>query len=478
MSRRIRSFDWSRTDLGPISAWPPALRTAVNIVLQSPLPSVLLWGRNGVIIYNDRYAVFAGKRHPQLLGSKVLEGWLEVAGFKAEVLQVGLAGGTLSFRDEELTLYRNNVPEQVFMDLNAAPVLGDDGQPAGVLAIVLETTTRVQAERQLAEHAETVAQANKRLSALVSATSDAMYRMSPDWREMRALQGMDFLADTVSPSIAWTDDYLFPEDQPHIWAAIEEAKREGKPFQLEHRVRRADGTAGWTLSRAVPVTDDKGEIIEWFGAASDVTARKEGEEHLRLVVNELNHRVKNTLTMIQGIATQTFRGAEDLEEAREKFTARLKALANANDVMTDRKWDSASIRDVVGSVIGAYCEAEPQRCEVSGPLIRLSPKRAISFSMALHELATNAVKYGAWSGDHGKVAITWAIGEGEGGQRLKLQWRESGGPPVAPPARRGFGSRLIERGLAAELGGEAKLLFEPSGLTCVLEAPLRAAARA
>lgn len=475
MGQLIRRFDWADTELGPIARWPAALRTATNIVLQSPLPLVMLWGPNGIMIYNDAYSGFAGQRHPRLLGSKVLEGWAEVADFNARVLEVGLAGGTLSFKDQELTLYRNGIPEQVFMDLNYGPVLGDDNKPAGVLAIVVETTDRVTAERRAIEQKEATAEANRRLSALVLATADVIYRMSPDWREMRALQGRGFLADTDSPSIAWMDEYLFPEDHPAILRAIDEAIRDKKPFQLEHRVRRADGTAGWTASRAVPLVGEAGEIAEWFGAASDVTARKQAEEHLRLVVNELNHRVKNTLSMIQGIAAQTFRGGDGSERAQEKFTARIKALAKATDLMTGEKWSRASLRVAIENVMDVYCQDQPERCELSGPEVRLTPKRAISLSMAFHELATNALKYGAWSTKGGKVSIAWNIREEGEGTRLRLEWRETGGPAVSPPARRGFGSRLIERGIAAEMGGQAELRFDAAGLVCVIDAPLVAA---
>jgi two-component sensor histidine kinase len=469
MGRLIRAFDWSATDLGPIDQWPPSLRTATNIVLQSPLPLVMLWGPNGIMIYNDAYSHFAGQRHPRLLGSKVLEGWAEVADFNARVLEVGLVGGTLSFKDQELTLYRNNIPEQVFMDLNYGPVLGDDNKPAGVLAIVVETTGRVAAERRAIEQSAATEAANKRLSALINATADVIYEMSPDWREMRALQGRGFVADTDSPSIAWMDDYLFPGDHPSILPAVEDSIRLKKPFQLEHRVRRTDGSVGWTFSRAVPLLNEAGEITEWFGAASDVTARKEAEEHLRLVVNELNHRVKNTLAMVQAIAAQSFRGANDFEAAQLKFTARVKALARATDLMTERKWQSASLSAVIRSALDAHCPSV-DRLEISGPDARLPPKMAISFSMALHELATNATKYGAWSNAAGKVLIQSTAPANEEGAQLRFEWRETDGPAVSATKHRGFGSRLIERGLAAEMGGTAILRFNPEGLVCVIEA--------
>ena len=140
MGALVRAHDWSRTSLGPIAGWPQSLRTAVGIVLRSPVPIVMLWGADGVMVYNDAYSVLAGGRHPRLLGSNVLEGWPEVAAFNQRVMEVGLRGGTLSFRGQHLVLHRNGVPEDVWMDLDYSPILDEQDQPAGVLAIVVETT--------------------------------------------------------------------------------------------------------------------------------------------------------------------------------------------------------------------------------------------------------------------------------------------------------------------------------------------------
>src|SRR6185312_3630192 len=149
MARRVRDFDWRATPLGPLAEWRPSLRTAVGMMLLSPVPIVMLWGEDGIMIYNDAYSVFAGGRHPKLLGSKVREGWPEVADFNDNVMRVGLAGGTLSYKDQELTLHRYGRPEQVWMNLDYSPVLDEAGQPAGVIAVVVETTERVLAEQRL-----------------------------------------------------------------------------------------------------------------------------------------------------------------------------------------------------------------------------------------------------------------------------------------------------------------------------------------
>ena len=159
MGALIRSRDWSATGLGPISGWPQSLKTTVGILLRSPVPIVLLWGPDGIMIYNDAYSVFAEGRHPILFGSNVREGWPEVADFNDNVMKVGLSGGTLSYCDQELTLHRKGFPEQVWMNLDYSPVPDENGRPAGVLAVVVETTQRVLTERALAKTEERLRQA-------------------------------------------------------------------------------------------------------------------------------------------------------------------------------------------------------------------------------------------------------------------------------------------------------------------------------
>ena len=149
MADLIEAFDWRSTSIGPIDQWPRSLASITRLLINSPMPMVLLWGADGVMIYNDTYSEFAGARHPGLLGSKVLEGWPEVAEFNANVMKVGLAGGSLSYKDQELVLFREGRPDKATLDLNFSPAFGDDGRPAGVLAIVVETTERVRSEKRL-----------------------------------------------------------------------------------------------------------------------------------------------------------------------------------------------------------------------------------------------------------------------------------------------------------------------------------------
>jgi len=191
-----------------------------------------------------------------------------------------------------------------------------------------------------------------------------------------------------------------------------------------------------------------------------------------LLLNELNHRVKNTLATVQFLAMQTLRNSATLAEARDSFEERLAALAKAHDVLTREAWEGASLNRVVADAVAAYSgDIQASRFRVAGPLVRLRPNAVLALSMALHELATNALKYGALSNGTGSVEINWLLIPGDP-RRFRFRWTESGGPPVDTPSRRGFGSRLIEQGLAHDLAGEVRLTFAPAGLVCTIDAPL------
>src|SRR5258705_5390188 len=180
MGPRMLEKDWARTALGPIADWPHSLKTAAALVLNSPVPIVMLWGPDGIMIYNDAYSVFAAGRHPDLLGSPVLTGWPEVADFNRRVMAVGLSGGTLSFRDEHLVLHRNDVPEDVWLNLDYSPIRDETGKPAGVLAIVVETTQRVVAEQQVRDQRESLRLLTEELEQRVAERSGALMKAYRD----------------------------------------------------------------------------------------------------------------------------------------------------------------------------------------------------------------------------------------------------------------------------------------------------------
>jgi two-component sensor histidine kinase len=193
---------------------------------------------------------------------------------------------------------------------------------------------------------------------------------------------------------------------------------------------------------------------------------------LKLLINELNHRVKNTLATVQSMAGLTLRTSPTLEEAAARFDSRLIALAGAHDVLTRENWEGADLQEIVGKAIAPYRSKEHDRFFVEGPDIALTPRFALALAMALHELSTNAAKYGALSGANGRVDIVWAVAGQKGARELCLDWRERNGPKVARPTRRGFGSRLIEQSIAQDLGGKVNLEFAADGVVCNIRAPL------
>jgi two-component sensor histidine kinase len=183
-----------------------------------------------------------------------------------------------------------------------------------------------------------------------------------------------------------------------------------------------------------------------------------------LLINEVNHRVKNTLATVQSLSSQTF-GNGPNSDARQKFDARLVSLGRAHDVLSAKKWDNANIADVVAATMEPFTSAIPDRIRVSGPSVSLSSRSVVMLSMVLHELATNATKHGALSTPGGRVSIDWTKER----DKVELFWSETGGPPVEKPGHAGFGSTLIEKGFAAQMGGTATLRFDPNGVTCTME---------
>ncbi|HEX5379057.1 MAG TPA: HWE histidine kinase domain-containing protein [Phenylobacterium sp.] len=253
--------------------------------------------------------------------------------------------------------------------------------------------------------------------------------------------------------------------------AIDPAIKEKGPY--EYRVVRPDGSIAWLMAHGEAIFEirDGVEIAaRYIGALQDITERTLAARRQQLLLNELNHRVKNTLASVQSIVRLTLRAGLSPDDARARLTDRLLALAGAHDVLTRESWEAADLGEIVASATAPYDAAGASRFVVSGPAVRIAPKTALALALGLHELATNAAKYGALSNASGTVSITWRVE----GDHLVLDWRERGGPPVKPPVRTGFGTRLLTRGLLTEFGGDAKLDYETAGLSCHVEAPLLA----
>ena len=205
-------------------------------------------------------------------------------------------------------------------------------------------------------------------------------------------------------------------------------------------------------------------------------ARQKAEAHARMLTEEMKHRIKNSFALVGAIASRTFRQGRPVQDSLSAFSARLKAMAIAQDVLTQNNGDGAFLHQLVSQALEPYQQHDaPDRIAVSGPKVWIGGRKSTSLTMAMHELATNAVKYGALSVEGGRVTVCWRVEEASGADRLHLEWRERGGPSVTPPERKGFGSGLVERGLAMEFGGQAQIAFEPEGVVCEIVAPLEGA---
>ncbi|TDH57968.1 PAS domain-containing protein [Dankookia rubra] len=261
----------------------------------------------------------------------------------------------------------------------------------------------------------------------------------------------------------------------HLRAAL----AAGRSFQGEAVNYRKDGTEYVVEWLITPVRDAGGQITHWVSAQRDITERRLAEAVQQRLLDEVNHRVNNTLATVQSMALQTLRAAPCAENTRVAFLDRLFALSRVHDLLARAHWTGAALKTLAAAQLAPHQGKDPERVRASGPELLLRSGAAVALGIALHELAANAAMHGALSVPGGQVRLDWAIRKAETGERLWLCWVESGGPPVPrTPARRGFGMRLIEHGLTRELRAETRLLFEPTGLRCDIDAPLEAVAEA
>ncbi|MCB8838772.1 HWE histidine kinase domain-containing protein [Aurantimonas sp. VKM B-3413] len=304
-----------------------------------------------------------------------------------------------------------------------------------------------------------LAKLTAQLDALVRSSSEVRYLINADWSELAQLSGGGFIPDTSEGNANWLDEYIPQEHRDLVRAEIARAIGEKDTYHIEHKVNRVNGTVGWALSRAVPLFDESGEIMSWMGAASDITDRKSAEEAQRILNEELAHRMKNMLALVQAITTQTLRQASSLEEGRVAISERLGALARAQDILTQANFAETGIRTVVAAALAPHQDVG-ERIVAEGPSINLASQRALGLSLAIHELATNAVKYGSLSNEEGRVSVRWDVVDGV----FSFDWIETGGPVVVDPPRRGFGSRLIEQIVGSYFDGNGRIDFDASGI--------------
>ena len=263
---------------------------------------------------------------------------------------------------------------------------------------------------------------------------------------------------------------MHPDDVPMAEAQIRQALETRQDYHLVYRITLPDGTLRWLESFGSFAPGAKGAAsLQLAGVCMDISDRKQGEAQRELLVAELSHRVKNTLATVISIARQSFATNPDAVDAQRSFNARIRALGQTHSRLAEANWTGVSLQTVLLDELAPYRHEDGANVRTSGPVTMLNAKHALTLGMAMHELVTNAAKYGALSTENGVVDIKWEID----GEQLKLNWTESGGPPVTPPTRKGFGRLLIERVLASDLDGTVTLDFAGEGLKCAITLPMR-----
>jgi two-component sensor histidine kinase len=283
---------------------------------------------------------------------------------------------------------------------------------------------------------------------------------------MRALFAVP---NDITPTYELFREALNPADVERSDAALEVATNPARngDYEVEYRVIGIkDGIERWILAQG-RTSFENGRAIRMVGTARDVTERKQREAHVRFLMREIAHRSKNLLAVIQAMARQTAVTAGSAHDFEQIFSARLQALAASHDILMDEDWHGASIDELVRTQVGHYVDLIGTRIDPAGPDIMLKPEAAQNLGLALHELSTNAAKYGGLSNEDGRIEIRWDLKQ----DRFRITWQEIGGPPVSPPAREGFGHKVVTRIVTLALEGKVDLRFEPSGLVWTLDIP-------
>jgi PAS domain S-box-containing protein len=338
----------------------------------------------------------------------------------------------------------------------ATPELDDDGRFKGLVGAIVDNEARKQAEQTLLERERELRLVTDTVPVLIAHVDNSeryVFANSTyfDWYGLRPEQ-------IVGKTIA---ELLGPEAYEKRKAFIHAALR-GDRVSYDATVKLKDGSSRTVETVYVPNICSSGNVDGFIAVVSDISERRRSQEHLDLVMRELKHHMRNLLTLVQGLSSQTFRRERPLPEAMESFHGRLHALAAASDAITPQNVSAADIEDIVRNIVAPYREAGNDPFDIEGSSYKLSTTVATSFAMAIHELCTNAMKYGALSSSQGRVTIKWGVSDGA----FVLDWIETGGPQVVATDKAGFGSTLLRSAFNSQPGSSTELRFEPSGVQC------------
>lgn len=521
MAARIRAHDWAATSLGPVEGWPVALRHTVELLLAHPLPMALLWGPDHIHLYNDDYAATLGQKHPASLGRPLHDLWPELEHLNRPVFDRVHGGEAVLFEDALYPSARHGAMQDGWYLVAHSPVRDDQGKVAGILVTVFDKTEQREAERRLLATEELQAfllrlsDALRPLADPVEVKRTAMRLVSDHFGAFQALYfevGLD--GDTVT-GIEGVDHGAVPASLPMRISDFgdwtEQAIAEGHPFficdvdqdtRLDATARAAFHAIGAHACVGVPLRKDGRFVIaigislaqprQWSAGdlhlmeevaertwdaverARAESALRASEDRLRVLVAELQHRVRNILTVVRSVFTRTVEAGGESDSLSDHFRGRLDALARTQVIVTQTAAGTADLENLIRDELMSVGVRDGAHVRIAGPDVILNSRLAESLGLAIHELTTNALKYGALRGNGARLDIGWTVGpDADGRPRLDLQWEEQDVPAIAlQPAHDGFGRELIEDALPYRLGAKTRLEFRGGGVRCSISVPL------
>jgi PAS domain S-box-containing protein len=359
---------------------------------------------------------------------------------------------------------------RVFIDGIETALHDEDGRIRGYLKIGQDVTARRRAEQALAaseERFRQFAEASSDTLWIANANTGQLEYLSPAFESIWGEEREAVLADVGK----WLE-LVHPDDRARALEGMPKLLR-GEPHVGEYRVVRSDGEVRTVLDSGFPIRDETGRVVRAAGVAQDITARRRAEEHQRTLLAELQHRVRNTLAVVRSIARRTADSSSDVEEMSSHFQGRLDAFSRVQAIVTRDPEAGIDLAAMIEDELLAHAAREGEALKIDGPEIYLKPRPAESMSLAIHELATNAVKYGALSSGRGRIDVRWERVKPDGKELLRLVWEENGvDMPPHPPERQGFGLELLRRTLPYDLRADTSVEFRPEGVRFTMSMPL------
>ena len=469
MGALTRAYDWSKSSLGSPEHWPQSLRLTVRLMLNSGHPMFIWWGPNLIQFYNDAYRQTMGpERHPSALGQPGKECWEEIWHIIGPKIAYVMAGkGSTWDEDQLVPVTRHGKLEDVWWTFSFGPI-DVEGEVGGILVVCTDVTKQHQTQEALSQrskHLEKLFEQAPGFMAIVKGPTHIFELTNATYNQL--LGNRNLLGNPVRHAVPEVEGQGFFE-------LLDRVFQTGVAYVGRHMPLKLNPETDDTVQKYIdfvyqPIFEADGTVSGIFVEGHDVTGHVQSEQHLQLMNEELKHRVKNILTVVLAIASQSLRGGLAHLPEVETFRSRIGALAEVDDLLTSSTWASASVGDIVKRALAPYGRLQSQ-IQMSGPNLVVGSKQTMSLALAIHELATNSLKYGAFATKSGIVNITWTITSSNGRSTFHFTWQEKDGPPVKPPKKLGFGSKLIETALKADFGGNCEIAYQPAGLICTLTA--------